>query len=115
MSHAYQQAIAIQEPLVLDYDFTPEPVAKTVEKLQTLWQQCRQQKQAFSPTLLQKQCGFSELLARQIVTLIDDSPLDLTADSETLNHIRNLIAEEQFQKRYFSQIPLTAALLETIR
>jgi len=114
LANAYQQAIAIQEPLVLDYDFTPEPVNKTVEKLQTLWQQCRQQKHAFSPMLLQKTCGFSYFLAQQIVTLIEQSALDLTADLGTIPHISDLIAEEQFQKGYFSQIPLTPALLETV-
>ncbi|MFM1843286.1 MAG: Single-stranded-DNA-specific exonuclease RecJ, partial [Cyanobacteriota bacterium] len=116
--HAYHQAIAVQAPLVLDYEFTPEPVAKTLEKLQTLWQQCQHQHQVFSPTLLQKQCGFSELLARKIVTVINDSPLVSTTDSErsqaTLNYLQALIVEEQFQKHYFSQIPLTPALLETV-
>jgi len=118
LANAYHQAIAAQEPLVLDYDFTPEPVTKTVEKLQTLWHQCRQQKQAFSPILLQKTCGFSDLLARQIMDVIEHSELKLTTNgnwsSEILNHLYGLIAEEQFQKQYFSQVPLTPAVLETV-
>ncbi|MEB3229220.1 MAG: single-stranded-DNA-specific exonuclease RecJ [Synechocystis sp.] len=118
LAHAYHQAIAAQEPLVLDYDFTPAPISRTVEKIQTLWQQCQQQPQPFTPTLLQKHCGFSDLLARQIVTLVNESPLTPTTDPHslqaTLNSLQALIAEEAFQKRYFSQIPLTPAFLETV-
>jgi single-stranded-DNA-specific exonuclease len=111
LAQAYHQAIAVQGPLILDYDFTPEPVAKILEKIQDLWHQCHQQKHAFTPILLQKQCGFSDRLARKIVDVINQSGLDVTAADnqyqKTLNSLQDLIAEEQFQKRYFSQISLT--------
>ncbi len=113
LRRAYQQAIAAQQPLILDYQFAPQAPEKVVEALEQQWRQS--QNQCLSPVLLQKQWDFSDVLTGQILMLLEEQTPALTLENpwpkSLVKRIENLIAEEQFQKQYFSQVSLTPDLL----
>ncbi|AIE73006.1 MULTISPECIES: single-stranded-DNA-specific exonuclease RecJ [unclassified Synechocystis] len=116
LRRAYQQAIAAQQPLVLDYRFQPQCPETIVEELKAQWH--KQQNPELSPLSLQKQWDFSHALACQILTLLKQYTPALAPGipwpKTLIRQIETLIAEEQFQKQYFSQVPLTPEVLTTV-
>lgn len=95
LHQAYQQAGAGQptpQPLILNYDFAPLPLSQRLERLSQLWVQG-------VPTVsqLQNQLGIKAITAERILGL--PNPHSPTA-------IADLLREEDFQRRYFTEIPL---------
>jgi single-stranded-DNA-specific exonuclease len=116
LRRAYQQAIATQQPLVLDYHFLPQCPTTLVAQLEEQWH--GRKTAELSPLSLQKQWDFSHDLASQLLSLIQEHSQELTPGTAwpkaLVRQIETLIAEEQFQKQYFSEVPLTPELLATV-
>jgi single-stranded-DNA-specific exonuclease len=95
LHQAYQQALEGQpnpQPLILNYNFSPLSLSQRLDRLSQLWDQG-------VPTVsqLQNQLGIKTITAQRILGL--PNPHSATA-------IADLLREEDFQRRYFAEIPL---------